>query len=173
MISYCAWLLLPKILLFTNLSLLPRTNSPVCAKISASNDMLLLKSPFFLFELCIYTCINIYICIYHIICHISYRHIYIYIHAYYLYIYICIYIYTHMYIYIYPHSRCSNPTIFTALNPHLPYELPAVALMVDTPARVATSHLSSVMPKELPQLKPRSWASVIFLPMKIRSKKWN
>ena len=76
-------------------------------------------------------------------------------------------------IYIYPHSRCSNPTIFTASNPYLPYELPAVALMVDTPARVATSHLSSVMPKELPQLKPRSWASVIFLLMKIRSKKWN
>jgi hypothetical protein len=49
--------------------------------------------------------------------------------------------------------------------------VPAVALMVDTPARVATSHLSSVLPKELPQLKPRSWASlVIFLPvMGIRS----
>lgn len=32
---------------------------------------------------------------------------------------------------------------------------PAVALVVQTPARVATSHFSPVIPKELPQLKPR------------------
>jgi len=58
MISYCAWLLWPNILLFTHLLSLPRANSPVCAKISASNDMLLLKSPFFLLNF-----IHIYISI--------------------------------------------------------------------------------------------------------------
>ena len=81
MISYCAWLLWPNILLFTHLSSLPRANSPVCAKSQLAMTCCCLN-PLFSFWI-----IYIYI----------YLYIYIYI---YLYIYIFIYVFKYIYIYI-------------------------------------------------------------------------